>query len=71
MYVCLCSGVTDDQIRDAVQSGVTELSDLQERLGVATNCGICAGPVREMLPEGRSVDLAIGICRPVSACQPA
>ena len=51
MYVCLCNGITDRQIRTAVASGARCLADLQSTLGVATCCGRCAdcatGIVRE------------------------
>ena len=41
MYVCICKGVTDSQIRDAVCDGATSLKDLSRELGVATGCGKC------------------------------
>jgi bacterioferritin-associated ferredoxin len=55
MYVCLCNGITDRQIRSAVADGARCLSDLQSTLGVATCCGRCAdcatGIVREACPS--------------------
>ncbi|WP_338011126.1 bacterioferritin-associated ferredoxin [Marinagarivorans algicola] len=42
MYVCLCQGITDSQIRSAVESGANSLRDVRERLGVMTQCGKCA-----------------------------
>ena len=41
MYVCICNAVTESQIREAADAGVTNLWDLQAKLGVATNCGSC------------------------------
>ncbi len=41
MYVCLCRGVTDEHIREAVGAGAATLQDLGESLGVATRCGRC------------------------------
>jgi bacterioferritin-associated ferredoxin len=41
MYVCICNEVTDREIREAVYSGARCLSDIQEELGVATQCGKC------------------------------
>ena len=38
MYVCLCHGVTDRDIRQAVFDGAVTMRDL----GVATECGRCA-----------------------------
>lgn len=42
MYVCLCQGITDSQIRSAVQSGASSLRDVRESLGVMKQCGKCA-----------------------------
>ncbi|WP_144211252.1 bacterioferritin-associated ferredoxin [Shewanella donghaensis] len=43
MYVCLCHGITDTQIREAVSKhGDSSLADVKKRLGVADQCGKCA-----------------------------
>ena len=41
MYVCLCRGITDNQIRKAVQAGKTEFKQLKQSLEVGTQCGKC------------------------------
>ena len=41
MYVCICNAITDKQIRQAAESGVRSLWELQKELGVASNCGKC------------------------------
>jgi len=52
MYVCLCKGVTDTDIRDAAREGrVCRMRDLQYRLGVAACCGRCAPCAHEILRE--------------------
>lgn len=51
MYVCICNGVTDKQIIRQAQSGATSLRDLQDSLGVATNCGKCAKLAKDILAE--------------------
>ena len=51
MYVCLCSGVTDSQIRAAVQSGDNSLRQLKRKLGVAAQCGGCLDHARDILNE--------------------
>lgn len=51
MYVCICNGVTDRQIRDAVCRGARRLEDLSRELGVATGCGSCACVASELLAE--------------------
>ena len=39
MYVCLCHGITERQIREALDQGATSLSDVQRRLPVGSRCG--------------------------------
>ena len=39
MYVCICNAITDKQIRQAAESGVRDLWQLQSELGVASGCG--------------------------------
>ncbi|TAM45371.1 MAG: (2Fe-2S)-binding protein [Gammaproteobacteria bacterium] len=51
MYVCLCKGVTDGQIREAVREGACTVRELGARLGVATCCGRCASHARIVLDE--------------------
>ncbi|MEO0436265.1 MAG: bacterioferritin-associated ferredoxin [Pseudomonadota bacterium] len=51
MYVCLCSGVTENQIRTAVRAGDTSLSQLKRNLGVAAQCGGCLDHARDILHE--------------------
>lgn len=51
MYVCICNGVTDREIRAAVGRGARRLEDLSRELGVATGCGSCACAANELLSE--------------------
>jgi bacterioferritin-associated ferredoxin len=51
MYVCLCNGITENQIRDAVTEGVRSLRDLRAGLGVATCCGQCADCAQQVIHE--------------------
>ena len=51
MYVCICKGVTDRQIRRAVDAGATRMRDLRRELGVCTDCGKCGPCAREILHD--------------------
>ena len=53
MYVCICNGVTDREIREAVSRGARTLKDLRRELGVASDCGKCASCANEVLCEAR------------------
>jgi bacterioferritin-associated ferredoxin len=54
MYVCLCRGVTDNQIKAAVYDGASSVQDLRRCLGVASQCGKCGITAKEILNETRS-----------------
>ena len=51
MYICLCKEITDHQIKDAVEEGVSSFEDLQQQLGVATQCGECKCHARKCMRE--------------------
>ncbi len=51
MYVCVCKGITDHQIKDAIYAGATTLGKLRKALGVASQCGKCTCLTRELIDE--------------------
>jgi len=51
MYICVCHGVTESQIRDEVLSGAESLCDLSAKLGVATCCGTCSRAAEQVIQE--------------------
>ena len=51
MYVCICNGITETQIRDAVSEGVRSLRELRVDLGVASCCGKCADCAQQVIHE--------------------
>lgn len=51
MYVCICKGVTENVIREAVEQGAERMRDLKERLGVTEQCGICACHAKQALEQ--------------------
>ncbi len=52
MYVCLCKGVTDHQIRSAIQQdGAQTLRAVRNQLGVSTQCGKCAKFAKEVVDQ--------------------
>lgn len=40
MYVCICKGITEEQIRTAAKQGGSD-REILNRLGVGTDCGVC------------------------------
>mgnify|MGYP001351577758 CR=1 FL=1 len=49
MYVCVCNAVTESQVLRAAEEGVRNLRGLQARLGIALECGRCAGHAHGLL----------------------
>lgn len=51
MYVCICTGITDRQIKQAIKEGAHSLTALGQELGIALQCGECACLTQEILSE--------------------
>lgn len=51
MYVCLCTGTTDRQIKQAVFEGARSLAELREELGVASQCGQCSRLTKQIVRD--------------------
>jgi len=54
MYVCICSAVTDRQIREIVDRGARSLPDVQQALPVGVCCGLCRHSAEQVIEEHRS-----------------
>lgn len=53
MYVCLCHGITDREIRRQSTTTSCSVSDVYQARGVAPKCGKCVSLVRAILREAR------------------
>lgn len=49
MIVCVCNNISEREIRQAVDLGVSSMAELRRDLGVATCCGKCHTCAREVL----------------------
>ncbi|RRR47498.1 (2Fe-2S)-binding protein [Mycolicibacter terrae] len=49
MYVCLCAGVTSQQVIDAVEDGASSTKLVGERTGAGTVCGRCKNNIRALI----------------------
>lgn len=54
MYVCICKGITENKLREAVHQGADRMRDLKSSLGVTEQCGRCACHVKQVLDEALS-----------------
>ena len=71
MFVCLCKSVTDHQIRDAVEQGVTSFNAMQERLQVSTACGTCSCEVKKIIQAKLQLELSSHTNTPSSLQTPS
>ena len=51
MYVCVCNGITDKAIRNAIGDGVRTYRELSFSTGCGTQCGSCTTLARSILRE--------------------
>lgn len=51
MYVCLCNGVTECEIRKVAEAGCHTISELTMRTGCGANCGSCVAMATQLLDE--------------------
>jgi len=56
LYVCLCHGVTDSEIRDAAEAGCTGMPELMMRTGCGSSCGCCVETASGLLEELHAPD---------------
>ena len=62
MYVCLCRGITDSQIRQAVEDGASSVREVNALLGTAMQCGKCGTATRQIVNEALSEARQSGGC---------
>lgn len=51
MYVCICNGITDRDVRDAARAGARDLAQLSAMTGCSTVCGSCGDLAMDILRE--------------------
>ena len=53
MYVCICNGVTERDIRQAAEAGCRSLPELTMRTGCGATCGTCLETAALLLDDVR------------------
>ena len=41
MFVCICKGVTENKIREAIRAGAQSVEEVKHKCGAGTDCGTC------------------------------
>jgi bacterioferritin-associated ferredoxin len=67
MYVCVCHGVTDRDIKNAVAEGVNTMEGLGTKLKVGTCCGKCSDCAHDILCESVSQVVAFSFSGSIAA----
>jgi bacterioferritin-associated ferredoxin len=56
MYVCLCHGFTDRQVRSVAARPESNVAEIYRALGGPPRCGKCVPTVRDLVRAGSSDD---------------
>ena len=56
MYVCLCVGVTNQTVTDAVTAGARTSRDVAAACGAGSECGRCRRTVRAVIEAQSAVE---------------
>ena len=59
MYVCVCHGITDRQIRRAVDEGAGSLGEVQMQLPIGGCCGRCVDAAEDVIREHQQADYPV------------
>jgi bacterioferritin-associated ferredoxin len=51
LYVCICYGVTEHDVRDEIACGARDVEAVASRCGAGTSCGSCVDRICSMLRE--------------------
>ena len=51
MYICLCHGVSDKKIEQAIDQGARSMRDLSTELKVGSQCGKCCNCAKKILNQ--------------------
>ena len=51
MYVCICNGVTERQIREVAEAGCRSVPELTMRTGCGATCGSCLDMAQTILDD--------------------
>lgn len=59
MYICLCNGYRESEVRDMARKGYTAAEEAYEALGDGPCCGQCVDFAQEIMDEERDAPCAV------------
>jgi bacterioferritin-associated ferredoxin len=60
MYVCLCLGVTNQTVADAVAAGAVTSQQVSDTCGAGSQCGRCRRTIRAVISSSQSATTESG-----------
>lgn len=51
MYVCICRGITDTQVNDAVCNGARCVREVNQCIGIPVQCGKCCQFMKQIVNQ--------------------
>ncbi|TVQ68464.1 MAG: hypothetical protein EA373_10640 [Oceanospirillales bacterium] len=66
MYVCICNGVTERDIHQAIDEGAQNVRDLNKSLQVGGCCGKCVTVARSVI-RSRQDEMLLDACSNAAA----
>ena len=58
MYICICVGVTESDIKGHIQDGLSTVTDLMYETGVALGCGMCRPDIERIVMHEKACKLS-------------
>lgn len=55
MWVCHCRAVTDSNVRQAIEAGAADETEIGRLCGAGTKCGSCHDALRRLCDESREL----------------
>lgn len=56
MFVCLCLGVSDHEIRQLVREGARSAAEVMQCSGAGTRCGRCVAEIEGMVGDRAGIE---------------
>jgi bacterioferritin-associated ferredoxin len=53
LYVCICSAVTDSEVRACIVAGADSVEEIGQHCAAGTGCGSCLEVLDDLLDERR------------------
>lgn len=51
MLVCICNGISDKHIQEALLNGASSLKEVRKQLGLGNCCGQCISFAKDLVDE--------------------